>query len=118
MAFVNFIFRFGSSADLTEEEFLGGYFEGFKFKESDIEGKYLGKFGVSGLLDFFEDGIDADEEDENSDDSDEDLRAFYLYSFSFESEDDIEYFVFVIFSSEDGRYLRSFLKFSVVVVVD
>lgn len=81
-----------------------------KFKEPDIEGKYLGKLGVSGMLDLSEDGVDADEEDENSDDSDEDLRAFNLHSLSSESEDDTEHPVPIILSNEDGRHLRSLLK--------
>lgn len=100
------------------DKFLFSYFEGFKLKELDIEGKYLGKFGVLGMFDFLEDGMDVDEEDENSDDLDEDLWVFNLYSFSFELEDEMEYFVFIIFSNEDGRYLWSLLKFMVVGVVD
>ncbi|KAI5257325.1 Serine/Threonine-Protein Kinase Lmtk2 [Manis pentadactyla] len=92
--------------------------EGPKLKEPDIEGKYLGKLGVSGMLDPSEDGIDADEEDENSDDSDEDLRAFNLHSLSSESEDDTEHPVPVILSNEDGRHLRSLLKPSAAVPID
>ncbi|XP_005003765.2 serine/threonine-protein kinase LMTK2 isoform X2 [Cavia porcellus] len=85
--------------------------EGPKLKEPDIEGKYLGKLSVSGMLDLSEDGMDADEEDENSDDSDEDLRAFNLHSLSSESEDDTEHPVPVILSNEeDSRHLRSLLK--------
>ncbi|EHH17141.1 hypothetical protein EGK_13468, partial [Macaca mulatta] len=89
---------------------LSSHSEGPKLKEPDIEGKYLGKLGVSGMLDFSEDGMDADEEDENSDDSDEDLRAFNLHSLSSESEDETEHPVPVILSNEDGRHLRSLLK--------
>lgn len=118
LAFANSTLRSGSPADLTEEESSGGHSEGPKLKEPDIEGKYLGKLGVSGLLDLSEDGIDADEEDENSDDSDEDLRAFHLHSLSSESEDDTEHPVPVILSSEDGRHLRSLLKPSAAVAVD
>ena len=75
-----------------------------------MEGKYLGKLGVSGMLDLAEDGMDADEEDENSEDSDEDLRAFTLHSLSSESEDEAEHPVPVVLSCEDGRCLRSLLK--------
>ncbi|KFO25321.1 serine/threonine-protein kinase LMTK2 [Fukomys damarensis] len=90
---------------------FSGHSEGPKLKEPDIEGKYLGKLGVSGMLDLSEDGMDADEEDENSDDSDEDLRAFNLHSLSSESEDDTEHPVPVILSNdEDSRHLRSLLK--------
>uniref|UniRef100_A0A8I5P402 Serine/threonine-protein kinase LMTK2 n=1 Tax=Papio anubis TaxID=9555 RepID=A0A8I5P402_PAPAN len=89
---------------------LSSHSEGPKLKEPDIEGKYLGKLGVSGMLDLSEDGMDADEEDENSDDSDEDLRAFNLHSLSSESEDETEHPVPVILSNEDGRHLRSLLK--------
>ncbi|EAW76721.1 lemur tyrosine kinase 2 [Homo sapiens] len=89
---------------------LSSHSEGPKLKEPDIEGKYLGKLGVSGMLDLSEDGMDADEEDENSDDSDEDLRAFNLHSLSSESEDETEHPVPIILSNEDGRHLRSLLK--------
>ncbi|XP_035138655.1 serine/threonine-protein kinase LMTK2 isoform X4 [Callithrix jacchus] len=89
---------------------LSNHSEGPKLKEPDIEGKYLGKLGVSGMLDLSEDGMDADEEDENSDDSDEDLRAFNLHSLSSESEDETEHPVPIILSNEDGRHLRSLLK--------
>lgn len=108
--------RSGSPADLTADRpFPGhGHAEGPKLKEPDVEGKYLGKLGVSGMLDLSEDGIDADEEDENSDDSDEDLRAFSLHSLSSESEDEVEHPVPVILSSDDGRHLRSLLKRPVV----
>lgn len=102
--------RSGSPPSPAVDAALPGHPEGPKLKEPDIEGKYLGKLSVSGMLDLSEDGIDADEEDENSDDSDEDLRAFSLHSLSSESEDEAEHPVPVIVSSEDGRHLRSLLK--------
>ncbi|XP_040845948.1 serine/threonine-protein kinase LMTK2 isoform X2 [Ochotona curzoniae] len=92
------------------EKPLSCHSEGPKFKEPDVEGKYLGKLGVSGALDLAEDGVDADEEDENSDDSDDDLRAFNLHSLSSESDDEPERPVPVVLSSDDGRHLRSLLK--------
>ncbi|XP_008822242.1 serine/threonine-protein kinase LMTK2 isoform X2 [Nannospalax galili] len=95
---------------MLDKSLSGHSSEGPKFKEPDIEGKYLGKLGMSGMLDLSEDGMDADEEDENSDDSDEDLRAFNLHSLSSESEDDTEHPVPIILSNEDGRHLRSLLK--------
>lgn len=94
----------------TPEKALCGHSEGPKLKEPDVEGKYLGKLGVSGMLDLAEDGMDADEEDENSEDSDEDLRAFTLHSLSSESEDEAEHPVPVVLSREDGLHLRSLLK--------
>ncbi|OBS60616.1 hypothetical protein A6R68_08244 [Neotoma lepida] len=94
----------------TLDKSMSSHFEGPKLKEPDIEGKYLGKLCVSGMLDLSEDGMDADEEDENSDDSDEDLRAFNLHSLSSESEDDTEHPVPIIVSNDDGRHLRSLLK--------
>ncbi|KAL1768363.1 serine serine/threonine-protein kinase LMTK2 isoform X1 [Sigmodon hispidus] len=94
----------------TLDKSMSTHFEGPKLKEPDIEGKYLGKLCVSGMLDLSEDGMDADEEDENSDDSDEDLRAFNLHSLSSESEDDTEHPVPIIISNDDGRHLRSLLK--------
>ncbi|XP_055454604.1 serine/threonine-protein kinase LMTK2 isoform X2 [Psammomys obesus] len=96
----------------TLDKSLSGHFEGPKLKEPDIEGKYLGKLCVSGMLDLSEDGMDADEEDENSEDSDEELRAFNLHSLSSESEDDTEHPVPIIVSNDDGRHLRSLLKSS------
>ncbi|XP_053782007.1 serine/threonine-protein kinase LMTK2 isoform X1 [Desmodus rotundus] len=108
----------GSPPDLTMGKSLPSLSEGPKLKEPDIEGKYLGKLGVSGMLDLSEDGIDADEEDENSDDSDEDLRAFNLHSLSSESEDETEHPVPVIVSNEDGRHLRSLLKPPATLAVD
>ncbi|XP_027269405.1 serine/threonine-protein kinase LMTK2 isoform X4 [Cricetulus griseus] len=97
-------------ASSTLDKSMSSPFEGPKIKEPDIEGKYLGKLCVSGMLDLSEDGMDADEEDENSDDSDEDLRAFNLHSLSSESEDDTEHPVPIIVSNDDGRHLRSLLK--------
>ncbi|KAM8952132.1 serine/threonine-protein kinase LMTK2 [Lycaon pictus] len=117
-AFTNSTLCSGSPSDLTVEKSLCGHAEGPKLKEPDIEGKYLGKLGVSGMLDLSEDGIDADEEDENSDDSDEDLRAFNLHSLSSESEDETEHPVPVILSNEDGRHLRSLLKPSATVAIE
>nr|XP_021481830.1 serine/threonine-protein kinase LMTK2 isoform X1 [Meriones unguiculatus] len=96
----------------TLDKSLSSHFEGPKLKEPDIEGKYLGKLCVSGMLDLSEDGMDADEEDENSEDSDEELRAFNLHSLSSESEDDTEHPVPIIVSNDDGRHLRSLLKSS------
>ncbi|XP_060029222.1 serine/threonine-protein kinase LMTK2 isoform X2 [Erinaceus europaeus] len=81
-----------------------------RLKEPDVEGKYLGKLGASGMLELSEDGTDADEEDENSEDSDDDLRAFDLHSLSSESEDEDEHPVPLILSEDDGRHLRSLLK--------
>ncbi|XP_043845756.1 LOW QUALITY PROTEIN: serine/threonine-protein kinase LMTK2 [Dromiciops gliroides] len=99
------------STDLMGDKALSCYSEGPKLKEPDIEGKYLGKLGVSGMIDISEDGIDADEEDENSDDSDDDLRAFHLHSLSSESEDETVHPVPVILSdNDDGKHLRSLLK--------
>ncbi|GAB1290453.1 Serine/threonine-protein kinase LMTK2 [Apodemus speciosus] len=102
----------------TLDTSLPSHFEGPKLKEPDIEGKYLGKLCVSGMLDLSEDGMDADEEDENSDDSDEDLRAFNLHSLSSESEDDTEHPVPIIVSNDDGRHLRSLLKPSAVEAIE
>nr|XP_031288334.1 serine/threonine-protein kinase LMTK2 isoform X1 [Camelus dromedarius] len=102
----------------TGEKALCGHPEAPKLKEPDVEGKYLGKLGVSGMLDLAEDGIDADEEDENSDDSDEELRAFNLHSLSSESEDETEHPVPVVLSSEDGRHLRGLLKPSAAAATD
>uniref|UniRef100_A0A452HZZ2 non-specific serine/threonine protein kinase n=1 Tax=Gopherus agassizii TaxID=38772 RepID=A0A452HZZ2_9SAUR len=87
------------------------HIEGPKLKEPDIEGKYLGKLDVSGMLDSSEDGDDADEEDENSDDSDDDMRTFHMRSLSSDSEDETVHQVPVILSDkDDGKHLRSLLK--------
>ncbi|XP_045675223.1 serine/threonine-protein kinase LMTK2 isoform X2 [Phyllostomus hastatus] len=110
LAFAGSSPRPSSPPDLTVGRPPPSHPEGPKLKEPDIEGKYLGKLGVPGVLDLSEDGVDADEEDENSDDSDEDLRAFNLHSLSSESEDETEHPVPVIVSNEDGRHLRSLLK--------
>ncbi|XP_044534901.1 serine/threonine-protein kinase LMTK2 [Gracilinanus agilis] len=120
LAYTNATFGSGSpsamagasfSTDLMGDKALSCYSEGPKLKEPDIEGKYLGKLGVSGMIDISEDGIDADEEDENSDDSDDDLRAFHLHSLSSESEDETVHPVPVILSDNDnGKHLRSLLK--------
>ncbi|XP_036913717.1 serine/threonine-protein kinase LMTK2 isoform X2 [Sturnira hondurensis] len=118
LAFAGSTLRSGSPPDLPVDRSLPSHSEGPKLKEPDIEGKYLGKLGVSGMLDLSEDGMDADEEDENSDDSDEDLRAFNLHSLSSESEDETEHPVPVIISSEDGRRLRSLLKPPAALAVD
>uniref|UniRef100_A0A8D0G4Z9 LMTK2 n=1 Tax=Sphenodon punctatus TaxID=8508 RepID=A0A8D0G4Z9_SPHPU len=83
-----------------------------KMKEPDIEGKYLGKLNVSGMLDLSEDGDDADEEDENSDDSEDDMRSFHLQSLSSDSEEEMVHQVPVILTDkDDGKHLRSLLKF-------
>ncbi|XP_058425275.1 serine/threonine-protein kinase LMTK2 isoform X1 [Diceros bicornis minor] len=118
LAFASSTLRSSSPSALMVDKSSGSHSESPKLKEPDIEGKYLGKLGVSGLLDLSEDGIDADEEDENSDDSDEDLRAFNLHSLSSESEDETEHPVPVILSNEDGRHLRSLLKPSAAVAID
>lgn len=110
LAFASAALRAGGPPDLAQDRAAPGHAEGPKLKEPDVEGKYLGKLGASGMLDLCEDGIDADEEDENSDDSDEDLRAFNLHSLSSESEDEAEHPVPVVLSNEDGRHLRSLLK--------
>uniref|UniRef100_A0A8C5Q3F2 non-specific serine/threonine protein kinase n=1 Tax=Leptobrachium leishanense TaxID=445787 RepID=A0A8C5Q3F2_9ANUR len=87
--------------------------EGQKLKEPDIEGKYLGKFDSSGLIDLSEDGIDADEEDENSDESDDDIRAFNLHSFSSDSEDEVVHPVPVVYmEKDDGKNLKSLIKWN------
>ncbi|XP_053412659.1 serine/threonine-protein kinase LMTK2 isoform X1 [Nycticebus coucang] len=105
-------------ANSAMDKSLTSHSDSPKLKEPDIEGKYLGKLGMSGMLDLSEDGIDADEEDENSDDSDEDLRAFNLHSLSSESEEEIEHPVPVILSNEDGKHLRSLLKPSAAMATD
>ncbi|XP_025938843.1 serine/threonine-protein kinase LMTK2 [Apteryx rowi] len=83
--------------------------EGPKLKEPDIEGKYLGKLDVSGMLDL-EDGDDADEEDENSD-SEDDMRTFHMHSLSSDSEDETVHQVpEILTDKDDGKHLRSLLK--------
>ncbi|KAA0705301.1 Serine/threonine-protein kinase LMTK2 [Triplophysa tibetana] len=85
--------------------------EGTK-KESDMEGRYLGKIDGSSLEYGPEDGMDADEEDENSDESDDDVRAYRLHSSSSEcSEDDVVHPVPVIISEDSSSLnLKSLLK--------
>ncbi|KGL83158.1 Serine/threonine-protein kinase LMTK2, partial [Tinamus guttatus] len=96
-----------SDASNSEKSFY--HLEGSKLKEPDIEGKYLGKLDVSGMLDI-EDGDDADEEDENSD-SEDDMRTFHMHSLSSDSEDEIVHQVPEILSDkDDGKHLRSLLK--------
>ncbi|KAI7803844.1 putative serine/threonine-protein kinase LMTK2 [Triplophysa rosa] len=86
--------------------------EGTKKKESDMEGRYLGKLDGSSLEYGPEDGMDADEEDENSDESDDDVRAYRLHSSSSEcSEDDVAHPVPVIISDDSSSLnLKSLLK--------
>ncbi|CAI5792067.1 serine/threonine-protein kinase LMTK2 [Podarcis lilfordi] len=94
------------------EKSLVCHFEGHnKLKEPDIEGKYLGKLDVSGMLDLSVDGDDADEEDENSDDSEDDMRTFHLHGLSSDSDEEIVHQVPVILTDrDDGKHLRSLLK--------
>ncbi|XP_020655207.3 serine/threonine-protein kinase LMTK2 [Pogona vitticeps] len=87
------------------------HLEGHKLKEPDVEGKYLRKLDVSGMLDLSLDGDDADEEDENSDDSEDDMRTFHLHGLSSDSDEEIIHQVPVIITDgDDGRHLRSLLK--------
>ncbi|KAM6121844.1 serine/threonine-protein kinase LMTK2 [Phoenicopterus ruber ruber] len=96
-----------SPLDLSEKSFY--HIEGQKLKEPDIEGKYLGKLDVSGMLDL-EDGDDADEEDENSD-SEDDMRTFHVHSLSSDSEDETVHEVpEILTDKDDGKHLRSLLK--------
>ncbi|NWH65469.1 LMTK2 kinase, partial [Geococcyx californianus] len=98
-----------SPLDLSNSEKSFYHIEGQKLKEPDIEGKYLGKLDVSGMLDL-EDGDDADEEDENSD-SEDDMRTFHMHSLSSDSEDETVHQVPEILSDkDDGKHLRSLLK--------
>ncbi|XP_056359737.1 serine/threonine-protein kinase LMTK2 [Oenanthe melanoleuca] len=95
--------------DLSNSEKSFYHMEGQKLKEPDIEGKYLGKLSVSGMLDL-EDGDDADEEDENSD-SEDDMRTFNMHSLSSDSEDETVHQVpEIITDKDDGKHLRSLLK--------
>lgn len=94
--------------DLSGSEKSFYHIEGQKLKEPDIEGKYLGKLDVSGMLDL-EDG-DADEEDENSD-SEDDMRTFHMHSLSSDSEDETVHQVPEILTDmDDCKHLRSLLK--------
>ncbi|NXI39024.1 LMTK2 kinase, partial [Galbula dea] len=100
------------SLDLSTSEKSFYHTEGQKLKEPDIEGKYLGKLDVSGMLDL-EDGDDADEEDENSD-SEDDMRTFHMHSLSSDSEDETVHQVPEILTDmDDGKHLRSLLKLPV-----
>uniref|UniRef100_A0A8C3Y9T6 Serine/threonine-protein kinase LMTK2 n=1 Tax=Catharus ustulatus TaxID=91951 RepID=A0A8C3Y9T6_CATUS len=95
--------------DLSNSEKSFYHLEGQKLKEPDIEGKYLGKLSVSGMLDL-EDGDDADEEDENSD-SEDDMRTFHMHSLSSDSEDETVHQVpEIVTDKDDGKHLRSLLK--------
>ncbi|NWY26045.1 LMTK2 kinase, partial [Pheucticus melanocephalus] len=95
--------------DLSNSEKSFYHMEGQKLKEPDIEGKYLGKLSVAGMLDL-EDGDDADEEDENSD-SEDDMRTFHMHSLSSDSEDETVHQVpEIITEKDDGKHLRSLLK--------
>uniref|UniRef100_A0A8C9EJA5 Lemur tyrosine kinase 2 n=1 Tax=Pavo cristatus TaxID=9049 RepID=A0A8C9EJA5_PAVCR len=96
---------------LSHRDFKAPFYhnEGQKLKEPDIEGKYLGKLDVSGMLDL-EDGDDADEEDENSD-SEDDMRTFHMHSLSSDSEDEAVHQVpEILTDKDDGKHLRSLLK--------
>ncbi|NXC65614.1 LMTK2 kinase, partial [Anhinga anhinga] len=98
-----------SPLDLSNSEKSFYHVEGQKLKEPDIEGKYLGKLDVSGMLDL-EDGDDADEEDENSD-SEDDMRTFHMHSLSSDSEDETVHQVpEILTDKDDGKHLRSLLK--------
>lgn len=95
--------------DLSNSEKSFYHMEGQKLKEPDIEGKYLGKLSVSGMLDL-EDGDDADEEDENSD-SEDDMRTFHMHSLSSDSEDETVHQVpEIVTDKDDAKHLRSLLK--------
>ncbi|NXY67252.1 LMTK2 kinase, partial [Glareola pratincola] len=97
--------------DVSSSEKSFYHVEGQKLKEPDIEGKYLGKLNVSGMLDL-EDGDDADEEDENSD-SEDDMRTFHMHSLSSDSEDETVHQVpEILTDKDDGKHLRSLLKLS------
>ncbi|XP_070617324.1 serine/threonine-protein kinase LMTK2 isoform X2 [Erythrolamprus reginae] len=97
--------------ELLEQSILG-QLEGHKLKEPDIEGKYLGKLDVSGMLDLSLDEEDADEEDGNSDDSEDDLKSFHLQGLSSDSDEDIVVHPVpeIICDGSDGKHLRSLLK--------
>ncbi|KAM9372678.1 serine/threonine-protein kinase LMTK2 [Phaethornis superciliosus] len=103
------VYNIHSPSDLSNSEKSFYHLEGQKLKEPDIEGKYLGKLDVSGMLDL-EDGDDADEEDENSD-SEDDMRTFHIHSLSSDSEDETVHQVpEIITDKDDGKHLRSLLK--------
>ncbi|KAM3826495.1 serine/threonine-protein kinase LMTK2 isoform 1-T1 [Vipera latastei] len=88
------------------------HLEGHKLKEPDVEGKYLGKLDVSGMLDLSLDEEDADEEDGNSDDSEDDMKTFHLQGLSSDSDEDVvtHQVPEVISDVDDGKHLRSLLK--------
>ncbi|XP_060116517.1 serine/threonine-protein kinase LMTK2 [Heteronotia binoei] len=87
------------------------HLDGHKLKEPDVEGKYLGKLDVSGMLDRSLDGDDADEEDENSDDSEDDMRTFHLHGLSSDSDEEVVHQVPVILiDRDDGKHLKSLLR--------
>ncbi|XP_053132299.1 serine/threonine-protein kinase LMTK2 isoform X2 [Hemicordylus capensis] len=87
------------------------HLEGHKLKEPDIEGKYLGKLDVSGMLGLSLDGDEADEEDENSDDSEDDMRTFHLHGLSSDSDEETVHPIPIILTdNDDGKHLRSLLK--------
>ncbi|XP_015676253.1 serine/threonine-protein kinase LMTK2 [Protobothrops mucrosquamatus] len=96
----------------TFETSILGQLEGHKLKEPDIEGKYLGKLDVSGMLDGSLDEEDADEEDGNSDDSEDDMKTFHLQGLSSDSDEDImtHQVPEIISDGDDGKHLRSLLK--------
>ncbi|NWQ76560.1 LMTK2 kinase, partial [Columbina picui] len=98
-----------SPLELSSSEKSFYHLEGQKLKEPDIEGKYLGKLDVSGMLDL-EDGDDADEEDENSD-SEDDMRTFHMHSLSSDSDDETVHQVpEILTDKDDAKHLRSLLK--------
>ncbi|XP_058013776.1 serine/threonine-protein kinase LMTK2 isoform X2 [Ahaetulla prasina] len=94
------------------EKSILGQLEGHKLKEPDIEGRYLGKLDVSGMLELSLDEEDADEEDGNSDDSEDDMKSFHLQGLSSDSDDDIMVHPVpeIISDGSDGKHLRSLLK--------
>ncbi|XP_008937155.1 PREDICTED: serine/threonine-protein kinase LMTK2, partial [Merops nubicus] len=106
---LNSVHNIRTPLDLSNSEKSFYHTEGQKLKEPDIEGKYLGKLDVSGMLDS-EDGDDADEEDENSD-SEDDMRTFNMHSLSSDSEDETVHQVpEILTDKDDGKHLRSLLK--------
>ncbi|XP_015267707.1 PREDICTED: serine/threonine-protein kinase LMTK2 [Gekko japonicus] len=95
----------------TFERSLLCHLDGHKLKEPDVEGKYLGKLDVSGMLDRSLDGDDADEEDENSDDSEDDMRTFHLHGLSSDSDEEVVHQVpLILIDRDDGKHLKSLLK--------
>ncbi|KAL8175519.1 UNVERIFIED_CONTAM: hypothetical protein K2H54_027135 [Gekko kuhli] len=95
----------------TFERSLLCHLDGHKLKEPDVEGKYLGKLDVSGILSRSLDGDDADEEDENSDDSEDDMRTFHLHGLSSDSDEEVVHQVpLILIDRDDGKHLKSLLK--------